>query len=720
MKRNFRNCVFPSLLLCLSLLAGCGGRGESGTGGGASLPDVTVGGAISDDHTVETVAPDTETHRYVFFSRDGDSYTYFCEDCGNYATVTVSCTEGTADCVKVEGNTITLSGMTERSVYALSGVFYGNVAVEGNENCEIELELCGLTLHSSDECPITVSGADQFTLSAKKGSENYLNDLREEVTDSEGIRAAVWADCDMDLQGKGSLYVTSIANNGVHTKDDLKVKNLYLQVDCKDNAIKGNDSVTVESGTLVLIARAGDGIKTSNNDLSKKGKQRGTVAITGGDILIYAACDGIDAAYDVIVDESSGSAPILTIFTDKYSKYSEEITAKDDNTLYLRTSSGNYTYSLYFYDVDTDGTEHGVWLNSGTAQNKGNYRYYSFERPSEYSKFRVYVYRSGETQGQVETYYVMKDDITVSSAYDTLTLQFRGGSASFGWTNYTTQSSGGMGGFGGMGGMGGMNDGNRDKGDHSTKGLKAANAIAIGAGMITIESYDDCLHANNDSTLESGAAATGTVTITGGTLTLSSCDDAIHADGAVEISDGNLSVLKSYEGIEGTTVTISGGNVSVVSSDDGLNGTATSGTAIAISGGTIYVYANGDGLDSNSRTSYRGIVFSGGRTVVISSGNADSAIDTEAGYAFEGGYVVAVGTSGGMNANESTHCSNFSSVGTKKSLSLTLGGYLTVDGVVTFKMPTSMNAVVVCLGKTNADLSSSSTGTADLAWLVNG
>ena len=63
-----------------------------------------------------------------------------------------------------------------------------------------------------------------------------------------------------------------------------------------DNAFKGNDSVSIASGTYVFISRAGDGIKTSSTDLSSKNVQRGTVTISGGNITIYAACDGIDAA----------------------------------------------------------------------------------------------------------------------------------------------------------------------------------------------------------------------------------------------------------------------------------------------------------------------------------------------------------------------------------------------------------------------------------------
>lgn len=38
-----------------------------------------------------------------------------------------------------------------------------------------------------------------------------------------------------------------------------------------DDALRGNDSVKIESSDLELISRVGDLIKTSNSDVSSKG-----------------------------------------------------------------------------------------------------------------------------------------------------------------------------------------------------------------------------------------------------------------------------------------------------------------------------------------------------------------------------------------------------------------------------------------------------------------
>jgi hypothetical protein len=258
------------------------------------------------------------------------------------------------------------------------------------------------------------------------------------------------------------------------------------------------------------------------------------------------------------------------------------------------------------------------------------------------------------------------------------------------------------------GGPGGMDGGNTEKGDHSTKGIKAGNSITVNAGNVSIKAYDDALHANAEGTLENGAAPLGNVNINGGTLSLYSNDDGIHADGALTVNGGSVTVTNSYEGFEGTSIKVASGAVSVTSSDDGFNATATSGTGISILGGSVYVFARGDGLDSNSRSSYSGIVFSGGETIVISNSNGNSAIDTESGYNYSGGAVLAIMPRGGMSG-ESTKCQNFNSIGTTKSMSLSSGNTLkaTVNGTtLSVVMPCSVSSAnVIVLGSSSASVS---------------
>lgn len=528
-------------------------------------------------------------------------------------TLTVTLSEGTSDCWTIDGDTLTFSGLDADTVCSVTGEFNGQIVIDAGDDYKFELELNGVKLYSGEHNPITVLSGDKVILTAKKGTQNYIYDTRAAISDDDetSYSAAIYSTCDLDLGGKGELVVVSANNNGIHTKDDLKVKNLTLYVTCEDNALKGNDSVTVAGGTLTLIAKTGDGIKTSNSSLSSKGKQKGTITLTGGTIDIYAACDGIDAAYNVEVGEDV----VLNIYTDLYSPYSEE--------------------------VETTASESSTSLYAGGF----------------------------------------------------------GGNGGFG---------GGPGGGPGGNPGGGMNDGNSEKGDYSTKGIKADNEITISGGTITVNSYDDSIHANGDETLENSETSTGNVTISGGNVTLFSKDDGVHADGTLTVNGGTIDITGSYEGLEGVFVVINDGDISIVSSDDGINATTTSGDGITFNDGNVYVYAGGDGLDSNSKTSYRGIVFAGGNIAVINTSGGDSSIDTENGYTYTGGSVLAVCPANGMT-NEVTNCRNFSSVATKATLNLSKGQTLsaTVDGSVTvsFELPCGLSAFVVYLGSSSAKIS---------------
>lgn len=559
-------------------------------------------------------------------------------------TLSVVCTEGTDGCWKIDGKTVTFTGLAADTVCTLSGEFDGNIVIDAGENAGLELELCGLTLWSDTDCPITVLSGDKVTLTAKKDTQNFIYDTRAAVTDEAAVKAAVYADCDLDVGGKGELTVISAENNGIHSKDDLEIKNLTLSVTCADNALKGNDSVTVSGGILTLAARTGDAIKTTSSDISSKGKQRGNVTLAGCRADIYAAGDGIDAVYDAEIGEDT----VLNIYTDRYSPYA------------AAAAGGEEPFA------PVPGQNEGAFPDGGM----------DFGGPGG--------------------------------------REIPGGQGGFGGRGMPGGQSdfGGRGGTGNPGGQrggpGGMTDGNTNKSDGSAKGIKAGNAVTVSGGNITIRAYDDAIHANRDTAPENGASPLGSVTVNGGTLSLYSDDDAIHADGVLTVNGGKVDIQNCYEGLEGDTVVIAGGDISVISRDDGVNATATSGTGIAVRGGTLYIYAGGDGMDANSRSSYQGILFAGGDVTVISTSGGNSSIDTEQGYEYTGGRVLALCPANGMGS-ESTRCRNFNSVATKTTMSLRSGETLSVSvngkTEASVEMPCALSALVIYLGASGATFS---------------
>ncbi|MBR5742718.1 MAG: carbohydrate-binding domain-containing protein, partial [Clostridia bacterium] len=144
----------------------------------------------------------------------------------------------------------------------------GQIVIRAGEEDEVVLILAGASISSSAAAPIRVESAKEATVKAEEGTYNTVNDLRAGAEVEEN--AAIYSSADLHLSGKGTLIVTSTYSNGIKSKDDLTVKNLTLTVTSPGVALKGNDSVTVKSGGLILISTGADGIKTANSDLSSQ------------------------------------------------------------------------------------------------------------------------------------------------------------------------------------------------------------------------------------------------------------------------------------------------------------------------------------------------------------------------------------------------------------------------------------------------------------------
>ncbi len=623
------------------------------------------------------------------------------------SNIIIECSEGTTNAYEIVDNTITFSTIEENSVYSISGEFNGNIVIDVSDDFEFELELTSFTLVSYTECPINIISADKVTLVAKKNTTNYIYDMRDLVTDDEVINSAIYSLVDLDIQGKGELTVNSLNNKGIHTKDDLKVKNLTLSVICTDNALKGNDSVTVESGVLTLIATQGDGIKTSNSSISSKGKQKGTITISGGTINIYARLDGIDAAYDVVITNDNNLN--LNIYTDKYSPYSDETFVVQEESYYISLFSNNFDASIKYLNNDDEY----VWRNAeyiksetvNSRTGRTTLYYYQVEKVSTYSSMQVFIYNKGTELNQEENYYVKTQVMSLNDSYDMISFTENQNIIRYSWSIYGTNQNMGF----------PMNEGNTEKNDYSAKGIKADNEITIEGGNIIIYSYDDGIHANNDNELENEETPLGNITLNGGIIEIHSNDDGIHGDGVVTLNGGIVKVEESYEGIEGNIVIINDGDISVNSKDDGLNAKSENEEAIIINGGYLYIYALGDGIDSNSYLQYDGILFNGGVVIVTSNSNANSAIDSERGYKYQDGVVLAISLRGGMSS-ESTNTNNFSSIGKSSQMNLVKDNYLNVslnnETIITMKLKASMNANVVYLGSNSVTFNTSSSSSA--------
>lgn len=555
LKKVNKSCVAAVILAMCLMTSGCGSQNYTSNN---KNTDTTIASSITAQDTNVTHADDAD----------------------NYKTEIT----GEFSITSTDGSTITQNDsvytITQAGEYTITGLLSeGQIVVNADDNAEITIVLNGTSITCSNGSPIYIKNADNVKIKSEENTYNCIVDARTEADDnsdnssSENGNAAIYAACDLKLVGKGALSVTGNYNNGIQSKDDISIKNVTIKVNAVNNAIKGNDEVAIESGEIIAISRKGDGIKTSNSSLSTKGKQKGNVIISGGNIDIYAACDGIDAAYGVDVSGDGN----LNIYTDTYSDYSEAVAA--DNSGSSASSLGN--------PPDMNNTQ-----NNG---NMGNH-----------------------------------PDMNNSSSNPGMKGNFGGGN----------RAANGM--------PGNNSSGNSSKKSYSTKGIKAESEINISGAAINISSTDDGIHANSDSgVLETGEDGKGIISISGGTITISTGDDGIHADKELNITDGYINVLTSYEGLEAITINISGGQSFVYAADDGINactGDGTSTPLINITGGYVDVTTGSgdtDGIDSNgSYTQSGGMVFVKGGS---SSGQVSGSIDVDGNITITGGTCIALG-----------------------------------------------------------------------------
>lgn len=616
LKKVNKSCVAAVILAMCLMTSGCGSQNYTTNN---KNTDTTVTSSITAQDTNVTHADDAD----------------------NYKTEIT----GEFSITSTDGSTITQNDsvytITQAGEYTVTGLLSeGQIVVNADDNAEITIVLNGTSITCSNGSPIYIKNADNVKIKSEENTYNCIVDTRAEADDnsdnssSENGNAAIYAACDLKLVGKGALSVTGNYNNGIQSKDDISIKNVTIKVNAVNNAIKGNDEVAIESGEIIAISRKGDGIKTLNSSLSTKGKQKGNVIISGGNIDIYAACDSIDAAYGVDVSGDGN----LNIYTDTYSDYSEAVAA--DNSGSSTSSSGSSASNPGSSISNPDSSA----SNPGSSnQNQG-----SSSKSSSNATMMTYT-TTANTDNQ--------NNSSVGTPPDMNNAQNNGNMGNPPDMNNSSSNSGNnpdmKGNFGGgnraANGMPGNNSsGNSSKKSYSTKGIKAESEINISGAAINISSTDDGIHANSDSgVLETGEDGKGIISISGGTITISTGDDGIHADKELNITDGYINVLTSYEGLEAITINISGGQSFVYAADDGINactGDGTSTPLINITGGYVDVTTGSgdtDGIDSNgSYTQSGGMVFVKGGS---SSGQVSGSIDVDGNITITGGTCVALG-----------------------------------------------------------------------------
>lgn len=296
-KKVLYTCI--ALILSSALLPGCA-SGQNAQSSSASSASAAQQSASSAEQGAVSV-----TQPQVTFDED-DSYTAWDE--GSATAIVFS---GTTASVSGAGASVSGSCVTINSpgTYVLTGTLdEGQLIVDAGKEDVVRLVLNGVSMHCSTSSPLYAKQAGKTVVSLAPGTENTLSDGSEYVfadAESDEPNATLFCKDDLTLNGTGSLTINAQFNNGIASKDTLKIMEGQITVDAADDTILGRDLLVVQGGTVTLRAQD-DGLKSTNDTDAAKG----SIVISGGQLDITSQGDGIQAYAGLFI--SGGELRIVT------------------------------------------------------------------------------------------------------------------------------------------------------------------------------------------------------------------------------------------------------------------------------------------------------------------------------------------------------------------------------------------------------------------------
>lgn len=329
-----------------------------------------------------------------------------------------------------DGQQITISS---EGVYVLRGsAKNATVIVDADSSAKVQLVLDGLSITNDDFPCIYVKSADKVFLTTLSDSSLSVTGTFASDGDT-NTDAVIFSKDDLTLNGTGTLTVSS-TDNGVSSKDDLKVTGGSYIISASSKCLEGKDSICIAGGDFSLTAGS-DGLHAENDE----DESLGYIYIGGGSFSVSANDDGIHGNAFVQIDGGSlqiaaaegieGSFVQINDGTISIQSWDDGINAANKSGAYpvcVEINGGDISIAMSAGDTDGIDANGSIVVNGGTISITGNS---SFD-------YDVTAQLNGGTV------------IVNGQTLDSIPNQMMGGG--FGGMG------GQMGGFGGAGGMGGQ------------------------------------------------------------------------------------------------------------------------------------------------------------------------------------------------------------------------------------------------------------------------
>jgi len=275
--KKYKFKKLSAAILCIALLTACSENTQT-----QNTKDTA-----NVNENIEDVS-DASVHMYEY--DEDDYYIDWADQNPNFIKLNGSdiTVEGTG--ANVDGSTVTVNN---EGVYVVSGKLDdGQIIINSEDKGKVRLVLNGAEINCSNNASINVISG-KTVISLEEGTENIVSDgttytLEDETTDEPN--SAIFSKEDLTFNGTGTLTVKGNYNNGITSKDELKITGGNIIINSADDALMGRDVVAVKDGEII-IQSGGQGIKTTNDTDAEVG----SIYIEGGTLSIESTDDAINA-----------------------------------------------------------------------------------------------------------------------------------------------------------------------------------------------------------------------------------------------------------------------------------------------------------------------------------------------------------------------------------------------------------------------------------------
>ena len=194
-----------------------------------------------------------------------------------------------------DGQTIEI---TTEGVYVITGTAKNaSIVVNAGSEDKVQIVLDGVSITNDSTPCIYVKSADKVFVTTTD-SDNTLAVTGTFTADEDtNTDAVIFSKDDLVLNGTGTLTIQS-SNNGITSKDDLKITGGTINITCTADAIEANDSIRIADGTI--------NIKTNKDALHAENDEDDTVGfvyICGGTLNVESEDDAVHATTVIQIDD---------------------------------------------------------------------------------------------------------------------------------------------------------------------------------------------------------------------------------------------------------------------------------------------------------------------------------------------------------------------------------------------------------------------------------